>query len=165
MVRQMQEIRRFSDGTIIEQGRGRFDDYCVFLTRPNEGKYAPTDTEYFSFFIEKAERYSSEKIYQDYVEIYDLTTSEIDDEVFDEIERISDTYDEEDRMDFDIWFSVIYLGMVAEEKKAYAVLKKRIKRLGMYQILFEKMSARQAANFSRNKKVAQLSPLCKERGF
>lgn len=57
----MQEIRRFSDSTIIEQGRGKFDDYCVFLTRPNECTHAPTDTEYFSFFIEKAERYTSEK--------------------------------------------------------------------------------------------------------
>lgn len=161
----MQEIRRFSDGTIIEQGRGKFDDYCVFLTRPNEGTHAPTDTEYFSFFIEKAERYTSEKIYQDYVEIYDRTTSEIQEEVFEEIERISDTYAEEDKMDFDIWFSVIYLGMVAEEKKAFAVLKKRIKRLGMYQILFENMTARQAAYFSRGKKVAELSPLCRERGF
>ena len=46
----MQEIRRFSDGTVIEQGRGKFDDYCVFLTRPNKGTHAPTDTEYFSFF-------------------------------------------------------------------------------------------------------------------
>ena len=34
--------------------------------------------------------------------------------------------------------------MVAEEKKAHAVLKKRIKRLGMYQILFEDMTAYQA---------------------
>ncbi len=161
----MLEIRNYEDGTIIEQGRGKFDDYCVFLTRPEQDTYAPKDTEYFSFFIEKAREYSPEKIYQDYVKIYDKTTARIEEEVFEDIEEISDTYDGEDRLDFDIWFSVIYLGMVAEEKKAHAVLKKRIKRLGMYQILFEDMTAYQAANFSRGKKVAQLDPMCRERGF
>ena len=48
----MLEIRNYEDGTIIEQGRGKFDDYCVFLTRPEQDTYAPKDTEYFSFFIE-----------------------------------------------------------------------------------------------------------------
>lgn len=33
------------------------------------------------------------------------------------------SYDKEDRLDFCIWYSVIYLGMVAEENKANAVLK------------------------------------------
>ncbi|MDE6750863.1 MAG: hypothetical protein K2K21_17630 [Lachnospiraceae bacterium] len=75
------------------------------------------------------------------------------------------SYDEEDRLDFNVWYSVIYLGMVAEEKRKHAVLKKRIKRLGMYQILFEKMSAVEAATFSTGKKVAELCPLCSERGF
>ena len=60
---------------------------------------------------------------------------------------------------------MIYLGMVAEENKAGAVLKKRIKRLGMYQILFDNMSAYEAANFSRGKKVAELDPLCSSKGF
>lgn len=55
--------------------------------------------------------------------------------------------------------------MVAEERREHAVLKKRIKRLGMYQILFERMSAVEAATFSTGKKVAELSPLCSERGF
>lgn len=118
----MMEIKRFEDGTVIEQGRGRFDDYCVYLTRPGQSKHAPIDEEYFSFFIEKAREYSSEKIYSDYVKIYDKTTSEIESETFDYIERISMSYDEKDRLDFYVWFSVIYLGMIAEERKANAVL-------------------------------------------
>ena len=32
------EIISFEDGTIIEQGRGRFDDCCVYLTRPGQEK-------------------------------------------------------------------------------------------------------------------------------
>ncbi len=159
------EIITFEDGTIIEQGRGRFDEYCVYLSRPGHRKHAPKDAEYFSFFIEKAQKYSSEKIYSDYVVIYEKTTGHIDYDIFDEIKEISMSYDEEDSLDFCVWYSVIYLGMVAEERRERAVLKKRIKRLGMYQILFERMSAMEAATFSTGKKVAELSPLCRERGF
>ena len=159
------KIIQFEDGTVIEQGRGKFDDYCVYLTRPGQERYAPKDEEYFSFFIERSRKYTPEKIYNDYVKIYDRTTSKIEEGIFDEIKEISYSYDEEDELDFYVWFSVIYLGMVAEERKAYAILKKRIKRLGMYQILFEKMSAKDAATFSIGKKVAELSPLCNERGF
>ena len=158
------EIKRFEDGTIIEQGRGRFDVNCVYLTRPGQRRYAPTDAEYFSFFIEHAPKYSSEKIYEDYVRIYEKTTEEIDDDIFDDIEEISMSYEEEDELDFLVWFSVIYLGMVAEERREQAILKKRIKRLGMYQILFENMSATDAATFSKGKSVAELSPLGYERG-
>lgn len=159
------EITRFEDGTIIEQGRGSFDDYCVYVTRPGERKFAPRDVTYFSFFIEKARKYSAKKIYDDYVKIYERTTARIDQTVFDMIKEVSLSYDEEDRLDFCVWYSVIYLGMVAEELKAGAVLKKRIKRLGMHQILFEGMSAENAAKFSIGKKVPQLEPLCRERGF
>ena len=159
------QIKKFEDGTILEMGRGRFDDYCVYLKRFKQKKSAPSDVEYFSFFIEKSRKYSSEKIYTDYVTIYEKTTSKIDYDVLEEIEEISMSYDEEDRLDICIWYSVIYLGMAAEENKAYAVLKKRIKRLGMYQILFEKMLATEAATFSIGKKVAELKILCSERKF
>ncbi len=159
-------ITELVDGTIIERDRGSFDDYCVYVTRPGETRYAPRDTQYFSFFIKKSERYSPQKIYNDYVAIYDKTTSELNQEVIDEIKtEICQDYDEKDKIDFSLWYIVIYLGMVAEENKRNAILKKRIKRLGMYQILFEGLTAYQAANFSRGKKVAQLSPLCSERGF
>ncbi len=159
------EIISFEDGTIIEQGRGSFDDYCVYVTRSGERKFAPRDVIYFSFFIEKARKYSAKKIYDDYVKIYERTTARIDQTVFDMIKEMGLSYDEEDRLDFCVWYSVIYLGMVAEELKARAVLKKRIKRLGMHQILFEGMSAEKAAKFSIGKKVPQLEPLCRERGF
>jgi len=154
----------FRDGTIMEQGPGKFDDYCVYLTREGANRYAPTDKEYFSFFIEKAKKYSSEKIYSDYVSIYDCTTALKNETVLNDIDKIAETY-KGDEINFAIWFSVIYMGMVAEENKKNAILKKRIKRLAMYQIMFEKMTAGDAAFFSRGKRVHELEPLCKERGF
>lgn len=160
----MEHIRTFQDGTVMEQGPGKFDDYCVYLTRNGANRYAPTDKEYFSFFIEKSKKYGSETIYNDYVSIYNRTTAVKDEGVLNDIEKISKTYID-DEVDFTIWFSVIYMGMVAEENRKNAILKKRIKRLGMYQIMFEKMSAGDAAFFSVGKKVPALDPLCRERGF
>ncbi len=161
----MKLLKQFEDGTTIEQGRGSFDDYCVFLSRPNRDKYAPTDEEYFSFFIEMARKYTPERIYDDFVQIYDRTSGEIDMRVLSDINAISDNYEEEDSLDFNIWYSVIYLAMVAEERKKNAILKKRIKRLGVYQILFDDMSAKNAACYSVGKRVSELDPLCKSKGF
>jgi hypothetical protein len=65
----------------------------------------------------------------------------------------------------DIWFTVIYAGMVAEENKKNAKLKKRIKRLGMFQVLIEKKSAEYAANFSKGKKWKELDTIMLSAGF
>jgi hypothetical protein len=55
--------------------------------------------------------------------------------------------------------------MVAEENKEHAILKKRIKRLGLYQVLVENMEPEQAAIFSKGKKWTELDKLMKEKGF
>lgn len=160
----METIKKFSNGTILKQGRGKFDDYCVYIKRDGENEYAPTDKECFAFFIKMAKKYDAKRIYKDYAVIYDRTSAQRDMRVLDEIEEISKAYPG-DEDGFAEWFSVLYLAMIAEENKKYSVLGKRIKRLGMYQILFENMAAGDAAFFSVGKKVAQLSPMCKERGF
>jgi hypothetical protein len=65
----------------------------------------------------------------------------------------------------EIWFNVLYAGMVAEENKEHALLKKRIKRLGMHQVLLENMEPEKAALFSKGKKWTELDKLMKEKGF
>jgi len=55
--------------------------------------------------------------------------------------------------------------MVAEENKRSAVLKKRIKRLGVHQLLTEGMAPGRAAAFSRGKEAWMLDLLCRRRGF
>ncbi len=157
-------IKEYPDGTKIEQGPGRFDDYCVYVTESNGIKKAPRDRDYFNFFTEMSKKYTNTKIYQDFVKIYNKTNSEIEKEVLEEIDVISSSYEEDER-EFNIWYTVIYLGMVAEELKANAILKKKVKRLGMYQILMEGMKADDAASFSKSKKAAELISYCKARGF
>ena len=55
--------------------------------------------------------------------------------------------------------------MVAEENKLNTKLGKRIKRLGIYQILIENSSPETAAVFSKGKKWKELDDLMKTKGF
>lgn len=162
----MDRLKTFSDNSYVYYDKGRFDDYCVYLKHENMSAKAPRDYEYFQYFIDLSLKYASEKIYNDFCEIYNRTMDVVDEEVLDLITQISLSYNQDDdSLWVDKWFTVIYLGMVAEERKANAILKKKIKRLGFHQIMNENFSAYDAANFSRGKKAYILLQECKKRGF
>ena len=150
----MKEVKRLKDGSIIFQGPGKFDDYCVFIN-----EHAPRDEEYFNFFLEKSEIYGKDQIYSDFKYIYSKTGKEIDEEILKDIERISSNY-KNDVINFDKWFTVIYLGMIAEENKKNTILGKKIKGLAMYQIMKENFTAKEAANYSKGKKAFELQKEC-----
>ena len=65
----------------------------------------------------------------------------------------------------DKYFTIFYAGMIAEENKKHAILKKRIKRLGLHQILIEDADPKYAATFSEGKKWRELDVECTNRGF
>lgn len=45
----------------IEFDKGIFDDCCVYLSKPNEKRYAPLDTEYFGRLQVLGRKYSTQK--------------------------------------------------------------------------------------------------------
>lgn len=157
-------IKNFSDGSYLEFDNGKFDEWCVYLTLPGHARYSPRDIEYFSKIKNLAIKYSPERIYYDFVNIYDNTTKSIDNNTLLLISKIADTYGE-DRLEIDIVFSILYSTMIAEENKKNTQLGKRIKRLGMHILLIENSSADHAANFMRGKNWREISTLCKERRF
>lgn len=108
-------------------------------------------------------KYPTEKNYEDFIEIYNHTSEDISSDTLSLVTNLSHNYEE--TIEFNMWFIVIYLGMVAEEKKQNAVLKKKIKRLGVHQILFEEFSAFDAANYSKAKKAPFLLKECSLRDF
>ena len=55
--------------------------------------------------------------------------------------------------------------MIAEKNKEGTVLKERIKRLGMHQLLMLNYSPEVAANFSKGKKAKDLDIICRGYGF
>jgi len=158
------KIYQFSNGGSIEFDTGNFDDWCVFVTKPNGERFAPTDIQYFKRLSILGSKYGYQKIYDDFVVIFNRTTKEVHSEIPPLIARLSKIYNE-DALEMEIWLNVLYAGMIAEENKDKAILKKRVKRLGMHQLLIDRMTPEKAAAFSKGKKWRELDSEMKKRGF
>lgn len=159
-----QKAAVFDDGSFLEYDMGAFDCWCVYLTRPGTAKYPPRDSEYFKRLALYACKYGAERLYADFVRIYDRTDKTLNEELFPFIKELSARY-APDALDVAIDFSILYMGMVAEENKANAKLGKRIKRLGVHQLLIEKMDSGIVVDFSRGKGWRELAELCQSKGF
>lgn len=157
-------IKKFSDGSLLEFDQGKFDKWCIFLTRPSHKRIAPKDIQYFNGFVKLASKYDSLEIYSDFVTIYNRTTNTLNPSVLELIHILSFHY-EPDHLNIELLLTIVYAGMIAEENKNKAILKKKIKRLAMHQILVDKLAPEIAANFSRGKNWKELELECKKRGF
>jgi len=159
---QKRHIISFSDISIFYD-KGSFDNWCVYIRKENR-TYAPKDTEYFTRLQHLAKKHTNTKIYEDFVRIFNQTTSKINAETLKLIENLSGKYSD-DATEIRLWFTVMYAGMVAEENKANKILGKRIKRLGVYQVLILQRSPEHAANYGRGKKWKYLDEIMQEYGF
>ena len=158
-------VKKLKNNKTVCFDTGNFDDWCVYVVEATGLKKAPYDEKYFSDLQIISKQYIQGKVYEDFVKIYDLTSSVIDPKVLNLIEELVETYRDEHKTIIEQWFTVLYAGMIAEENKQYAILKKRIKRLGMYQTLVLNMLPKQAAKFSYGKKWRELDAIMKRYGF
>ncbi len=158
------KIYQFSNNGSIEFDTGNFDDWCVFVTKPNGRRFAPTDIQYFNRLSILGRKHGCQKIYDDFVVIYNRTTKDVDSDIPPLIAGLSAFY-KEDALEMEIWLNVLYAGMIAEENKEKAILKKRVKRLGMHQLLIDRMPPEKAAIFSKGKKWRELDKEMKKCGF
>lgn len=132
-----------SDNTDISRGTGNFDDWHITVN--NKTIY---DRQYFQQLKNLAIRYSNQKVYDDFVTVYDSTDFEVNNEVFENIiPRIANTYQSKDYNEVENLFSILYAVMLAEQKRPLP-LKKKIKRLGIYQVLFLNYSPVIASKYS-----------------
>lgn len=111
-----------------------------------------------------AERFGTNKVYSDYIRVYDLTGKQISNDCLDSISRLSEEYGTS-AIQVDTIFSILYMAMIAEERKAGTRLGKRIKRLGIHKLLIEDRPVHEAANFMRGMGWRDIAHLCEERGF
>ena len=159
-----QLIRRFKDNSFLEYDDGSFDCWCVYLTAPDGSRKPPRDVDYFRQLQVLAEQYGTQKVYADYVAVYNLTGKTVDESVFTHIKQISGSY-ADDSLEVEKIFSILYMAMIAEEQKEYTRLGKRIKRLGIHKLLLENAAVHEAANFMRGMGWREIARLCEERGF
>lgn len=157
-------IKTFKDGSYIYYGKGSFDDYCVYIEKPNIGRIAPRDYDYFTRIKQISKEYGSDKIYDDFLKLYSVTSDKLKQNILDGITRLTSTYGKYSE-ELNQIFTILYMGMVAEECKKNTKLGKRIKRLGMHELLAKDESAEYAASFMRGMSWRNIDSLCKERGF
>ena len=158
-------IKEFKDGSYLKYDCGNFDNYCVYYVNNAKGiDVAPKDMEYFNKLRKLGKIYGMEVIYNDFVRVYEKTTKKIDPSVLEYITSLSQNYGK-DSLSVDVVFTILYMGMIAEENKKNTKLGKRIKRLGIHYLLMESKAVSKAANFMRGMKAYQIHRLCLERGF
>ncbi|MDC3273546.1 hypothetical protein OAU49_02740 [Alphaproteobacteria bacterium] len=155
----MKIVKKFKDGSEIGFGKGRFDDYCVYLD-----KKPPLDVHYFTRLYELKEIYGGSNIYNDFIYIYELVTKKLESAVLENITHISQKY-KDDIIRVDKIFTILYMAMIAEENKVNTKLGKKIKRLGVHQILIENITPNVSANYSKGMKWREIEKECIERGF
>ena len=157
-------IKRFSDGSFLEYDWGNFDGWCVYHTDPNGIRKAPRDMDCFLELQSLSRRYGAGRMYKDFAQIYDMTEKEINRDVLDNICWLAGSYGK-NSLRVDTVFSILYMAMVAEERKAGTRLGKRIKRLGVHQLLMEHKSPYDSANFTRGMDWKEIAGLCEEHSF
>ena len=70
-----QAFRTFADGSSIGFGRGKIDNFCVYV-KDKTGVRAPLDTEYFQFIHDLATEYGTLAVYNAFKRIYDVVQKE-----------------------------------------------------------------------------------------
>jgi hypothetical protein len=157
-------VRVMLDGTTIEFDRGNFDSFCVYVRDPSGVRRAPTDGEYFAELHSLGLVYRPDKIYGEFVSLYDLTTEDLDVQVLRHIDRAAAQYQNDSQRVVKL-LTILYMAMIAEEKRANTRLGKRIKRLGVHELLVGGRSIDDAANFMRGMSWRAIDAMCQERGF
>ena len=157
-------IKVFSDKSKLEYDKGSFDDWCVYYTNATGIRKPPKDTDYFEFLLNLTNKYSVEKVYSDYVQVYNWTGKQPSQDVLNSISTLSASYGD-NALAVDVVFTILYMAMIAEERKAYTKLGKCIKRLGIHALLIENVPVNSAANFMRGMGWREIDNLCRQRGF
>jgi chorismate mutase len=156
-------IKEFPDGTKLEFDKGKIDDWCVYRLQGGR-RTAPKDIEYFGRLQQLSAVHGADNIYADFVKIYDVTDSQVNQSVLNEITQLAPKYGR-DSLEIDKLFTIIYAGMIAEENKQHTKLGKKVKRLGLHQLLKEHFQPQEAASFSIGKPWRELDGECCQRGF
>ena len=154
-------VAHLCDGSKVVFSQGKFDAWCIYHVQ-GQIAHAIRDVEVFQLLG----KYIDQKrfvLYKDFLAIFEQVINVINDDVVAKITATSIGYPDPSEVEFILIF--LYAGMVAEGNKDKAILKKYIKRLGVHQVLIERMPAAIATHYPRGKNWRELKLECKARGF
>lgn len=157
-------IKEIDKDTRVVFDQGRFDGWCVYIISGHKS-HAPKDIDYFNYFVNLADQFTPERVYDDFCKVYSQVTEKVEDKALNLIVQIAKGYPKTHSRDVELNLVVIYAGMIAERNKKYTKLKERIKRLGMHQILLLNYPVGEAVNFSKDRGWRELDKICSDLGF
>ena len=141
-------------GSVVYYDVGNFDEWCVYVQDTDGNRHAPRDEKYFQVLSDIAGRHVNgrTRIYLLYLCIYYSTNSVVGKHVLRRIQDWTQDYgDDADTLEEAL--VTIYFAMVAEENKRPEYrwpLKKRVKKIGVRQLLIGNATPQDAANGTRN---------------
>ena len=154
-----------SGGSEVFYDQGTFDSWCVYVQRKGEKRYAPKDTEYFSFLLDYSAQSGNPKaVYVAFCKIYKIAAKQISPHAGELIREVASDFGDRAE-EAELHLAVMYAAMIAEENKAFTRLGKKVKRLGVYQVLKGILSPAEAANWSRGKPWRVIAGECEKIGF
>lgn len=159
------------DGTTLSYADGYKDSWCVYYYTPETEPVRPPDLEYFNELLALAEKHGREYVYDDFVKVYDRTDDKPNPKMVDFIKGlVKERYAPDEYLAVVKLFTILYMAMVAEYYYVNSAgrpsrLKKRTKRLGIYQFLFGGLTVELAKEYSKGRSFAELDELCRQYGF
>ena len=142
-------------------GEGNIDEWCVYCVKPNNRTWFAYDHEYLSWIRKMGKFHGEEKVYTSFCKIFDNVSYDYNmNDGYQIVHEVSKEYNNTDH--FWAWF---WMTMIAEERKENAILGKRIKRLGVYNILFDKYKLKHIVKYMVGMKWYDLEDLMIERGI
>lgn len=156
-------VKTFIDNSHLEFDRGGFDDWCVYYVDDSGNKHPPLDKDYFRLLKIMADRYGARQV-ADFVNIYNNTGKVVNATVLNLIDGLANSYGQ-DSLRVNKLFTTLYMAMIAEENYPNTRLGRRIKRLGVYELLFSNREITDAADFMRDMGWREIDKLCRQRGF
>jgi hypothetical protein len=155
-------VAHLCDGSKAVFSQGKFDTWCIYYVGNNVAD-AIKDVDVFTLLQKYTDCSQRFLLYKDFLYIFDKVTNVLNYDVVEEVKGVAKKYPNSSEVEF--IFTFLYAGMVAEENKDKAMLKKYIKRSGVHQVLIERMPAAIATHYSRGKNWRELKLECKARGF
>jgi hypothetical protein len=151
-------ITAFDDSTYLCFTRGAFDSWRVtFLNSEGKQTYSPKDTAFFDYFLSLTEYGNTRREIFNIIKRMSKKISKGMEVDFDHLKKDIYKYaeelhiPEEEQLKFEKAMMSVLAAMLSEEQKAFTKLGKKLKLLGLHQVLIGKMEPKVAANWSRGK--------------
>lgn len=161
----MRIIHTFPDCSQLTFGKAMSaDDWTIYLKRPNQRSVVPTLADCLQQFDTLSQKHDPDGLYEHFLQIYVLTTAEIDNDVFDTIYAIAQGYGS-DFLPVMILLGVFYAFMVSDENNVAAKAGKCRVRLAVHMLLVENIDAKFIAQYMRKAKKNDVINICESKGF